>query len=159
MTTFLVLLAIAALALAVSNWKDHDRTVRALRMGYRSFMNIMPTLLTMIGLISLVVALAPPAVLTRLFQMKGLVGFSVIALVGAIITIPGPVAFPLAGTLLKLGASLPALAVFVTTLMMVGIVTAPMEISYFGKRFVIMRQALSFILAVIIGTVMGVILR
>ena len=91
--------------------------------------------------------------------MKGLVGFSVIASWAQSITIPGPVAFPLAGTLLKLGASLPALAVFVTTLMMVGIVTAPMEISYFGKRFVIMRQALSFILAVIIGTVMGVILR
>ena len=81
-----------------------------------------------------------------------------VSAIGSLITMPGPIAFPLAGSLLKLGAPPATLAAFITTLTMVGIVTAPIEISYFGKRFTIMRQSLSFITAILIGILMGIFL-
>ena len=153
------LLALTLIALAVSYMKDMERTKRALLVSYRSLMALVPSLLSMIALIGLILAITPKQVLTRLFNVHGLAGFALTAVVGAAITIPAPVAFPLAGSLLKLGASLPALATFITTLTMVGTVTAPIEIAYFGKRFTFIRQSLSLILAIMIGASMGVILR
>ncbi len=154
----LALISITLIALGVSFWKDRQRTKKALLLGYRSFMALVPGLLGMISLVGLVLTLIPADLLTDLFKFHGLTGFVLITLVGAVVTMPAPVAFPLAGSLLKLGASLPAVAAFVTTLTMVGIVTAPMEISYFGKRFTVIRQSLSLILAIIIGILMGVFL-
>ena len=153
-----ILLSITLIALMVSFWKDRERTRKALLISYRSFMALVPSLLGMTGLVGLVLALIPPNLLTSLFKFHGIAGFVLIALVGAIVTMPAPVAFPLAGSLFKLGASLPALAAFITTLTMVGIVTAPMEVAYFGKRFTVVRQSLSFILAILIGVLMGVFL-
>jgi hypothetical protein len=45
-----------------------------------------------------------------------------------------------------------------TTLMMVGVVTLPLEIRYFGKRAALTRNILNFVAAVIIGLAVGLIL-
>ena len=50
------------------------------------------------------------------------------------------------------------MASFLTTLTMVGIVTAPLEIATFGRRFTLLRQSLSLALALLVGAVMGVLL-
>jgi uncharacterized membrane protein YraQ (UPF0718 family) len=57
--------------------------------------------------------------------------------------------------LIKQGASYTVVATFMTTLMMVGIVTLPLEIRYFGKKVAILRNALNFIIAIIIGLLVG----
>jgi len=155
----LMLLSVTLLALMVSFLKDRERTRKALLVGYRSFVGLIPSLLGMTGLVGLILALIPPDLLANLFRSHGIAGFVMIFLAGAIVTMPAPVAFPLAGSLLKLGASLPALAAFITTLTMVGIVTAPMEMAYFGRRFTVVRQSLSFVLAITIGILMGVFLQ
>ena len=152
----LVLWAIALLALAISYGKDRGRTRKALRVSFRSFLNLVPSLLGMTGLVGLVLAAIPPDELSNVFKHNGVLGFILVSVAGAVVTMPAPVAFPLAGSLLKLGASLSSLAAFITTLTMVGILTAPMEIAYFGKRFTVLRQSLSFVLAIVIGLLMGV---
>jgi hypothetical protein len=48
------------------------------------------------------------------------------------------------------------IAVFITTLTMVGFMTLPMEISIMGKRFTLLRNVLSIIAALIIGLLVGV---
>lgn len=154
----LVLLVLTLAALAASYWKDPARTRKALMMSKKSFLNLLPSLLGLTGLIGLVLALTPEQVLVELFQRHGWEGFLLVSAVGSITTIPGPIAFPLAGSLLSLGASVSAMAAFITTLTMVGAVTAPMEMEFFGKRFTLMRNGLSFVLAVVIGGVMGGIL-
>jgi uncharacterized membrane protein YraQ (UPF0718 family) len=53
--------------------------------------------------------------------------------------------------LIKNGASYPVIAVFITTLMMVGIVTLPLEKKFFGSKVAFTRNLLSFIGALIIG--------
>lgn len=152
-------LLVTALALALSFAKDRPRTKLAVRAGLRSLLALAAPILGMTALVGLVLALTPPEQVSRLFELHGLVGFALVSLVGAIVTMPAPVAFPLAGSLLKLGVSLPALAAFITTLTMVGVVTAPLEAEHFGKRFTLVRQGLSLGLALAIGTTMGMVLR
>jgi uncharacterized membrane protein YraQ (UPF0718 family) len=152
----LVLYAFALLALGVSFRKDPARTRQALRLARRSLLALAPNLLGMVALVGVVLALLPPDLLSELFRRSGLAGFALISVIGALVTMPAPVAFPLAGSLLKLGVSLPSLAAFITTLTMVGTVTAPLEAAHFGKRFTVVRQGLSFLLAITIGALMGV---
>jgi uncharacterized membrane protein YraQ (UPF0718 family) len=156
MLTFIWLAAISALA--ISYGKDKARTGASIKRSFSSLKNLAPGLLGMIAAVGLVLAAIPEDQLIRLFSIHSLWGFILVSLVGAIITIPGPIAFPLAGALLTMGAAPAALASFITTLTMVGLVTAPLETSYFGIRFVILRQSLSFIAAVVIGLMMGVLL-
>jgi uncharacterized membrane protein YraQ (UPF0718 family) len=79
--------------------------------------------------------------------------------VGSITLIPPFVAFPTASMLLAGGAGYMQIGAFVSTLMMVGIITIPVEIKYFGKKMTILRNVFAFIfsfaVAVIIGLVVG----
>jgi hypothetical protein len=72
------------------------------------------------------------------------------------------VAFPTAALLLEGGAGYMQIGAFISTLMMVGVVTLPIEIQYFGKRLTLYRNTLafifSFIVAFAIGTVLEVVL-
>ena len=67
-------------------------------------------------------------------------------------------AYPLAGILVKSGVSYSVIAVFITTLMMVGILTLPLEAKYFGLKTAIIRNALYFVGAIIIGLIIGLIM-
>lgn len=79
------------------------------------------------------------------------------AVIGAITLIPGFIAFPLAASLLEKGAGITQMAVFVSTLMMVGIVTMPLEIQYFGRKEALLRNAFSFLFSFIVAAVIGVV--
>lgn len=149
------LYSLAALALLVSWIVDKEKTRRALKIGGKSLHGLIPRVLGMVGLVGLVLALVPPDLLTKLFRLQGVGGFALVSAIGALITMPGPIAFPLVGSLFKLGAAPATLAAFVTTLTMVGTVTAPLEIAHFGKRFTLVRQSLSFVTAIVIGLLMG----
>jgi uncharacterized membrane protein YraQ (UPF0718 family) len=152
------LFGLTAAALLLSWWADPAKTRAALRLGATSMHGLVPRILGMVGLVGLVLALVPPGVIQRLFAVRGLGGFVLVAAIGSIVTMPGPVAFPLVGSLARLGAAPATLATFVTTLTMVGVVTAPMEISHFGRRFTATRQLLSFLMAIVIGLLMGALL-
>jgi len=72
---------------------------------------------------------------------------------------PGFVAFPTADMLLQSGAGYMQIGAFVSTLIMAGVVTMPVEMKYFGKKLTILRNVLAFIfsfaVAAIIGLVVG----
>jgi uncharacterized membrane protein YraQ (UPF0718 family) len=153
-----ILWASAIVAVAISYRKDRARTLKSLSKSLESLRNLLPGLLGMIAFVGLALAVVPKELLIRLFAVHGMGGLALVSLIGATVTIPGPIAFPLAGALLKMGAAPAALASFVTTLTMVGIVTSPLEASFFGVRFTVIRQALSFVAAVLIGTIMGFLL-
>ena len=89
---------------------------------------------------------------------SGIIGMIIAAVVGCITLIPGFVAFPLAASLLAAGAGYAQIAIFISTLMMVGIATLPLEIRYFGKRAAMKRNILSLLFAIITSCVIGVIM-
>ena len=153
---FLLLAAIGGIA--VSWFLDRGRTRAALSLAARSGLGLLPPLLALVALVGLTISAVPASAIGELFQAHGTVGFFLLAGLGALLTVPAPIAYPLAGSLHEMGASLAALASFITTLTMVGILTAPLEIKSFGRRFTAIRQSLSLVLALLIGAFMGVLL-
>lgn len=149
---------LAAVAVTLSLSRDRPRTFAALRKSSKSMRQLAPGLLLMILAVGLTLAIFPQEKLAKLFNVPGIEGFLLVAVVGAVVSIPGPIAFPLAGALLKMGARPEMLASFITTLTMVSLVTSPVEISMFGRSFTFWRQSISLLFAIMIGSIMGVLL-
>ena len=152
----LILYAAAGLLLALSFVKDRRKTKAALMKAWKAFENILPQLLTVLLIIGIMLTFLDANTISRLLgEQSGALGLAIAAIVGSVTLIPGFVAFPLAASLLKAGAGYAQITMFVTTLMMVGVVTLPMEIKYFGRKLALRRNALAVVFAVILSLIMG----
>lgn len=158
---FTILMYIVAFGfLLLSFIKDKKKTFQALKKAWKSFENILPQFLSILVIIGIMLAVLSPEVISGLIGEKsGWLGMLTASLVGSITLIPGFVAFPLASALLKSGAGFMQIAVFISTLMMVGIVTVPLEIKYFGKKAAILRNSLAFLFSFVVAIAIGVVLR
>ena len=155
-----VIYSLAVGLLGLSWYKDKKRTMMALKKAYKSVLNILPELLGIILIIGVILAVLDPPTISKLVGAEsGPLGVIVTAIVGAITLIPGFIAFPTAALLLEGGAGTMQIAAFISTLMMVGVATAPLEIKYFGKKATIIRNVLaflfSFVIAFIVNWVVG----
>lgn len=156
-TIILYLLAFAFLIL--SFLKDKKKTKMALKKAWKAFENILPQFLSILIIIGIMLSMLTPETISKLIgQQSGWFGMLIAGIVGSITLIPGFVAFPLAAALLKNGAGFMQIAVFISTLMMVGIVTIPLEIKYFGRKAAILRNSLAFVFSFIVAVVIGVVL-
>ena len=153
----IILFVSAAIGLLISNQRDKTKTKQALKKSVNSFFNLLPSLLGIIGLIGLMLALVPRELIASFFGNNSPVGIMIISVIGSVTLLPAFVAFPLASSFLEAGASIVAVACFITTLLMVGVITAPLEIEYFGKKFTFWRNLSALVMAVIIGPLIGVI--
>jgi len=61
----------------------------------------------------------------------------------------------MAAILLENGAGYMQLSAFVSTLTMVGVITLPLEIRFFGKKFTILRNSLAFALSFVVAFVIS----
>lgn len=150
---------LAVIFLMISYKKDKKKTKMALKKAWKSFENILPQFLTILAFLGLVLALLSPDIISHLLGQKaGWQGLIIASIIGSITLIPGFIAFPVAAILLKNGAGFAQVAVFVSTLMMVGIVTLPLEIKCFGKKISIMRNMFAYLFSFIVALVIGVVL-
>ena len=159
MSTY-ILYGVTIALLVISFIKDKKKTKMSLKKACKAFENILPELLVVILLVGVLLAALNPEVISNIIGANsGWLGVMFAAFVGAITLIPGFVAFPTAAMLLQSGAGYMQIGAFISTLMMVGVVTMPVEIKYFGKRLTVLRNVLafvfSFIVAYIIGLVVG----
>lgn len=128
----------------------------ALKKAWKSFENILPEFLGVIMLVGVLLAALDAEVISKIIgNNSGWLGVLVAALVGAITLIPGFVAFPTAAMLLHNGAGIMQIGAFVSTLMMVGIVTMPVEMKYFGKKLTILRNIFAFIFSFVVAFIIG----
>lgn len=156
----IILYVLAFGLLLFSFFKDRKKTKMALKKAWKSFENILPQFLSILIIIGIMLSVLSEETISKIVgQQSGWIGMLIAGIIGSITLIPSFVAFPLASALLGNGAGFMQIAVFVSTLMMVGIVTMPLEISYFGKKAAILRNGLafafSFIIAIVIGVVLG----
>ncbi len=153
-----ILIAITITCLVLSLLKDRGRTLASIRKGIALFANLLPAVLTVVIIVSIALYLTPREDLIRYFgKDSGIAGYAFAALLGSISLIPGIIAYPMAGMLIQNGVSYSVIAVFITTLTMVGIITIPIEARYFGFKIALMRNALSFCGAIIIGMAISLI--
>ena len=149
----------AAAALLVSFLKSREKTRQALRKALKSFEMILPQLLSILLIIGLILTiLSPEQIRNLLGSSSGFEGVLIAAAIGAVTLVPAFVAFPLAAALLKSGAGIMQIAAFVSTLMMVGIITLPVEFRFFGKKAALVRNASAFCFSLVVALVMGVVL-
>jgi hypothetical protein len=78
---------------------------------------------------------------------------------GSVTLIPGFAAFPMAKMLLDNGAGIVQVGVLISTLMMVGVVTLPMERSIFGWKAAIARNVLAYGHSFLVGLALWMALR
>jgi uncharacterized membrane protein YraQ (UPF0718 family) len=147
------------LCLIVSFFKDKGKTKNAIKVAFKSLLKMLPVVLIVIILIGLLLGLAPPETISKFIgEQSGWGGFLLIAVLGTVAHIPSLLAFPVAASLLDSGAALTSVAVFITTLTMIGIVTLPLEIQLLGKKFALLRNGISFVIAILIALIMGAVI-
>lgn len=151
-----ILYFIAIAGLILSFVKNREKTKKALKKAFFSFENILPQFLAIIIFIGIILSVMDEQFITKLIGAEsGIGGVITTAIVGAITLIPGFVAFPLASSLLENGAGIMQIAAFVSTLMMVGVVTIPMEKKIFASKVTILRNTFAFIFSFIVAFIMG----
>ncbi len=149
----------ALCCLIVALIKDKVKVKQSLIVAVKSFFRITPMVIIIILFIGLLLGFVPQSLISRIVgEQSGLGGIFLVALFGAIMHIPSLISFPLAASLIKTGASVAAVAAFITTLTMIGTITLPLEIKVLGKKIALMRNGISFIIAIIIALIMGAIL-
>jgi uncharacterized membrane protein YraQ (UPF0718 family) len=142
--------------LIVSFFKDKKKTKQALMKAWKSFINILPQMLGILTTVGIIIAFLNPEVISRIIGgSSGYLGVLLAAVVGSITLIPGFIAFPTAAILLESGAGYMQIGAFISTLMMVGVMTIPMEIKFFGKKSTLLRNSLAFVFSFIVAFVIG----
>ena len=153
-----ILYIVTAVALAASLIAGRRQTLAALKLACTRLVKILPAFLVMLVLLAVALALVPQELVRRLLgRESGALGVAIAAAVGSITLMPGFIAFPLSGALLRQGVPYMVLAAFTTTLMMVGVLTYPLERQYFGRNVTLVRNAIGLLIALIAAGVMGLV--
>jgi uncharacterized membrane protein YraQ (UPF0718 family) len=151
------LYVITAFALSLSFIANRKKTLMAIKIAVRKFINILPAFLTMLILVSVILYLVPDKVISNcLGNNNKFVSMIFASVLGSITLMPGFIAFPLCGILLKKGVPYMVLSAFTTTLMMVGVLTYPIEKEYFGVKVTVIRNTISFFIAIIVALMTGI---
>jgi len=159
MVMTLIFYGLAGIGLVVSLIKSKEKTKLALKKAWKAFDNILPQFLGIILLIGIILSLLTPQQISQVIgEDSGWIGVLIASVIGSITLIPGFLAFPLAAALLDNGAGYMQIGAFVSTLMMVGIVTMPVEFLYFGKKATFLRNGMGFVFSMMVAFVMGVLL-
>ncbi|OBR95486.1 MULTISPECIES: permease [Clostridium] len=145
--------------LFISLIKSHEKTLLALKKAWKSFENILPLFLSILFIIGIMLAILSPQVISKIMgHQSGILGLALAALIGSCTVIPGFVTFPLAATLLKNGAGMAQITMLISTSVMVGIITIPIESKYWGKKATYVRNSLALVFSFAIAFVMGVLI-
>ena len=153
----LLLYVLTGIALIFSFIGNKNKTATALKVAIKKFTNILPAFLVMICLSSLFLYLLPEkSIVYLLDNEEKSVSVFFASIVGSILLLPGFIAFPLSGLLLQKGVSYMVISAFTSTLMMVGIMTYPVEVKYFGVKFTLIRNLVSLVIALIVALITGI---
>jgi uncharacterized membrane protein YraQ (UPF0718 family) len=152
------LYALTSVALLISLVFSRRKTVMALKLALKKFLRLVPPFLVLTVFIALVLYFVPQEVIGKALGKDSLVlGVVSASLLGAIAFVPGFIVFPLCGLLRAQGVSYAVLSAFTTTLMMVGILTFPVEREYMGTKLAIVRNSAGLIMALIVAAATGLV--
>lgn len=151
----LELTIIVCILLVASFLADKKKTIKGVTRGLIMFIKLLPALISMLALVSVLFFTIPNETLISLIgEDSGINGWLIAASLGSVSLIPGFIAFPLCSILISKGVAYSTVAIFITTLMMVGIITLPVEAKFFGWRVSIIRNTMSFVAALVVGILM-----
>ncbi|OQY08203.1 MAG: conserved protein, permease-related protein [Fusobacteriia bacterium 4572_132] len=147
---------ITAILLIVLYFKDKEKTIKSVKLGAKKLFKQLPIFFNMMTLVAISLYFVTDEMIVQYLGTgtSGL-GMMIGAFFGSIAIMPGFIAFPLAGLLLEKGVTYMVLASFTNTLMMVGIVSFPVEKEYFGVKVAVIRNVVGFMTAIIVALIIG----
>ena len=144
--------------LITSGIANRKKTLKALKIALKKLLKILPAFLAMIIFVSIVLFLIPQEIIVTYLGTENTAGsVGIAALIGSIAMMPGFIAFPLCGILRDSGVSWSVIAAFSNSLMLVGIVSFPVEKQFLGVKTAIVRNIIALLMSLIIAFVMGII--
>ncbi len=154
----MIFYGVTVLLLLISFGANKRKTVKALKIAWKKFSTIAPNFAVMLILVSISLFLMPDDVIKHYLGEEDLIsGMGIAMLVGSIALMPGFIAFPLCGILRAQGVPYMVLSAFTTTLMMVGLVTLPIEKAYFGIKTALFRNGIGLVIAMIVAIITGLV--
>ena len=154
----IVFYGITIIAVLISFIVNKGKTIKALKIAWKRLRKISLMMMTVIILVAVsLYFISDELILSILGNENMSFSLGAGALIGSIAMIPGFVVFPLCGLLAEKGVPYVVLASFTTTLMMVGIVSFPLERELFGLKFAVIRNTMSMVIAVIVSMVIGIV--
>ncbi|MFA5577110.1 MAG: hypothetical protein WCZ27_05385 [Tissierellaceae bacterium] len=150
------LYVVSVITIIVSFIVNKEKTMKGLKIGKNKFMNILPNYLKLLIIISLVLLLSENFIVTYLAQDNMILGLLSSITIGSITIMPGFIAYPLAKILINKGVPYMVVSGFVTSLMLVGLVTYPVEKEYFGRKATILRNIGGITIAALIAIITGI---
>ncbi len=144
----------------ISFFANPGKAFMALKIAGKRFINILPAFLLMLILISFALTFFSDKIILKYLNHNNIYAIMRIAsVIGSITILPGFIAFPLCRILLKKGVYYMVLSAFSTTLMMVGFLTFPVEKKYFSIKITVIRNVISFIIALLTALITGLFFR
>ncbi|MCK5849156.1 MAG: permease [Caldisericia bacterium] len=154
-----ILYILIILLFTISFKKDRKKTKEALKKSWKSLDHILPEFLFVVVIVGIAIAfLDPDTISTLIGKQSGWIGVTLCNLVGSITLIPGMIAFPTAAMMINNGAGYMQIGAFISSLMMVGVVTMPMEIKYFGKKLTVIRNVFAFIFTFFVAYIISIVM-
>ena len=155
MTSY-ILYGLCIMLLLVSFSKDKEKTKKAVKNGLKSWEKIMPQFLSITIVISIILAILKPEIISNLIgESSSLLGVLLSSVIGSIAIMPTFVAFSTGNTLIQSGAGYAQVSALISTLTMVGLLTYTLESEYIGKKAAFYRNFLAFLFSFIVAAFMG----
>lgn len=154
--TSIILYSITTILLIISFIKDKKKTKEAVIIGLKSFENILPQFLCIIISVGILLSFFTPDTISKILgNNSGFFGVILADIIGAIAMMPTFVAFSLGNTLLLNGAGYTQVGTLISSLVLIGVMTIPLEAKYIGKRAAFLRNLIAFLFSIIVGIILG----
>ena len=154
----MIFYGVTLVLLLVSFLADRKKTLKALKVSWKKFSNILPAFIVMLVLVSISLYLLPQELIKEYLGENNLAeGLGIAMLVGSLVLMPGFIVFPLCGILRDQNVPYMVLSGFTTTLMMVGLLTLPIEKAYFGMKTALIRNGIGLLIAVTVAFATGLV--
>ena len=159
-TVFTCVLYFAAAGLLFGSFiKSKEKTLLSLKKALKMFISVLPQFVGILILAGLLLAIiTPETIRLAIGHESGFAGMLISSALGSIVIVPAIVAFPIAAELLKSGAGVLQIVVFVSTLTTVSLITLPLEAKYLGKKLTLTRNSFSYLFSFAAASIMGAIL-
>ena len=154
--TSIILYILTIILLIISFIKDKSKTKEAIILGLKSFENILPQFLCIIISVGILLSFFTTDTISKILgNSSGFWGIILADIIGAIAMMPTFVAFSLGNTLLLNGAGYSQVGALVSSLVLIGLMTFPLEAKYIGKRAALLRNLIAFLFSIIVGIILG----
>ena len=152
----IIIYIICAVSIIASFLADRNRTKKALKIAAKKIINILPAFTIMLIIVSVLLYFIDEEMIIKyISEENSFLNILLAAAAGSVSMMPGFIAYPLCGILRNTGVSISVIAAFATSLMLVGIISFPVEKYYLGMKTAVLRNLIAFILSILIALVIG----